>query len=134
MEKWIEVYKGVIPTGEYIAEIITGEEKGTVIYLESKDNLIKIDFGALSAIRILDEGVVLQELFNESEFIKFQKDKFANSIYKIESGDFGNFVKKCSGKTYYHYVSFEHYLIITLNYYIEVVSQWEPEIEVNSKK
>lgn len=130
MEKWIEVYEGVIPTGEYLAEIITGDENGVMICLESKDNLIKIDFGTLSAIRILDEGVVLQELYNELEFIKFQKHKFANTIYKIEGGDFGKFIKECSGETYYDLTNFEHYLIITLNYFIEVVSQWEPEIDI----
>lgn len=131
MEKWKEIYKGVIPPGDYVTKVKIGEEEGVVIILESNHNSIRIDFGALSAIRILDEGVVLQELFREEELTKYSKDKFINTIYKIKKGEFGEFVKKISGDTFYDYIKYEHYIIITLNYYIEVISQWEPEIEVN---
>lgn len=131
MEKWKEIYNGLIPKGNYVIEAKIGEEKGVVIVLESREYSVNIDFGALSAIRILDEGVVLQKLYNEIELKKYSKDKFLNTIYKIEGGDFEEFVKKINGETLYDYIKYEHYIIITLNYYIEVISQWEPKIVVN---
>lgn len=130
MERWIEIYKGKIPCGKYVAEIIAGEEKGTIIHLENKENKIEIDFGALYAIRILDEGVVLLELFNENEFDRYQKGGFDNTIYKLEQGEFGNFVKKINGNISYDAMQYEHYLVVTLNYYIEIISPWKPEIRV----
>ena len=132
MEKWVEIYKGVIPPGRYTTEARCGEKEGVVIFLESKENSVKLDFGALSAIRILDEGVVLQEIFNKSEFERYDENEFSNTIYKLDEGDFGKFIKKLSGETVYDFLEYGHYLIITLNYYIEVVSRWEPDIEVIS--
>jgi len=132
MENWIEVHKDVIPPGKYTTVVKCGEEDGVMISLESREYSIKIEFGALSALRILDEGMVLQDLYCKSEFEKYDADKFANTIYKVEGGDFEKFIKKITGETVYDYIEYKHYIIITLNYYIEVVSRWEPGIEVVS--
>lgn len=130
MEKWIEICKGLIPIGQYTVEMENGEGNGLVIKLENKNNLVVIDFGAISAVRMLDEGIILQGLFDDSELKKYKVNGFANTIYKIENGDFGNSIKKMSGDMY-DALKLGHYLVITLNYVIEIISSWEPEIDIS---
>lgn len=132
MEKWNEIYEGIIPIGEYLVEITNGEEKGLIIKLESIVNLVKIDFGEVQAIRVFDEGILLQGIFKESEVGKFKENNFPNTIYRIVNGEFENSVRKISGEIY-DILNLKHYVIITLNYVIEIISQWEPEIKVNIK-
>jgi len=129
MEKWQEIFEGVIPIGKYLAEVRNGEEEGLVILLENIEYSVKIDFGAVSAIRIFDEGILLQGTFEESELAKYKRDNFTNTIYKLSGGEFENSVRKMSGEIY-DILNLEHYLIITLNYVIEVISRWKPEISV----
>lgn len=131
MEKWMETCKGDIPKGKYLAEVRNGEEEGLVILLECEVYSVKIDFGAIPAVRMLDEGILLQGTFDESELMRYKNDNFSNTIYKIEDGQFERSVRDMSGE-FYDISNFEHYLIITLNYVIEVISEWEPDIEVIS--
>ncbi|MGC6768258.1 hypothetical protein [Enterococcus sp. LJL51] len=130
MEKWKEVFKNEIPNGNYQVSLNNGEQRGLHIELESFTHRIAIDFGVVSAIRMLDEGTLLNNTFyNESELSKYKVNNFSNVIYLIEDGQFGRFVKdKC--KDMYDILNLKHYLIITLNYCIEVITRWEPEIEV----
>ncbi|MBC2399778.1 hypothetical protein BD780_000914 [Clostridium tetanomorphum] len=68
--------------------------------------------------------------------MKFQNIKrtiFSNTIYKIQYGKFGNFIKKTSNELY-DYLDLNQYIIITINYVIEVISQWGPSIEVLKNK
>jgi hypothetical protein len=132
MEKWIEVFKNIIPNDIYTVEIKSGEEVGIIVNLESIRHLVNLDFGAVTAYRMIDEGVILQGLFDELEVEKYKQDSFANKIYKIENGQFGQSIKKIYGELY-DILGCEHYVIITMNYVIEIVSQWEPELEVVSK-
>jgi len=132
MEKWIEIFKGVIPNDTYTAEVKSGEEVGLIVTLESKENLVTLDFGAVSAFRVIDEGMILQGAFDDSEVENLKKNNFSNKIYKIENGDFGKSVKKMYGELY-DILGYEHYLIVTLNYVIEITSQWKPEIKVISR-
>lgn len=54
------------------------------------------------------------------------------TIYKIQDGEFGNFIKKTSNEVY-DYLGLSHFVIITINYVIEVISEWEPSIEILKK-
>jgi len=127
MEKWIEVFKAIIPNDTYTAEIKSDEEVGLIVNLESSRHVVKLDFGAVTAYRVIDEGVILQGLFAELEVEEYKQGGFENKIYKIENGQFGQSIKKMYGELY-DILGCQHYLIITLNYVIEIVSQWEPEI------
>ena len=91
-----------------------------------------MDFGAVSAYRMIDEGMILQGEFAASEVKTFKKNNFANKIYRIENGEFGDSVKRMYGDLY-DILGYEHYVIVTLNYVIEIASQWKPIIEVISK-
>jgi hypothetical protein len=132
MSDLIEIFKNKIPTGKYQTSAKNGEESGLLIDLESNDYLVKIDFGVVSAFRMLDEGIVLGEIFGEKETATHAEDNFSNTIYQVQNGEFSNFIKMTSNELY-DYLNLKHYVILTMNYVIEVISKWEPSIEVNKK-
>lgn len=133
MEQWEEIYKNIIPVGKYQTLVKNGEESGFAIRLESNECIANINFGEVSAFRMLDEGIVLEGIFDENEISKYKKNNFSNTIYKIQDGEFGNFIKMTSNELY-DYLGLKHYVIITINYVIEVISEWEPSIEVLKNK
>ncbi len=55
---------------------------------------------------------------------------FPNIIYQIKNGEFYEFSKKIAGELC-DLLELKHYVIITMNYIIEVITQWEPEITIN---
>lgn len=132
MERWEEIFKGVIPAGNYQTKVENGEENGLLISLESDKYICSIECGIVSAFRMLDEGLIMDELFNDDEVLKYKNTNFSNTIYKIENGEFREFVEKIN-KSVNEYLELTHYLIITMNYVIEVMSQWEPNINVYKK-
>jgi len=129
MEKWVEVFNGIIPEGTYTAELKNGDENGLVIRLKSKKTMVSIEFGLVSAVRMLDEGIILQGLFDDTELKKYKSENFKNIIYRVTNGDFEKAVKEMSGEIY-DVLEMTQYLIVTLNYVIEVISQTEPVIKV----
>lgn len=131
MEQWEEIINP-IPVGNYQTIVKNGEESGLVIQLESAENIVDINFGAVSAFRMLDEGIVLGEVFIESEILKYKADNFSNIIYKITGGEFAKFIKNVSNNLY-DYLDLKHYIIVTMNYLIEIVSEWEPSIDILRK-
>lgn len=132
MERWEEIYKNTIPVGKYQILVKNGEEAGLIIELEDNEYIVNIDFGIVSAFRMLDEGIALKGIFDENEILKYKKNNFSNTIYKIQDGEFGKFIKRGSNELY-DYLSLKHYVIITMNYIIEVISEWEPSIEISKK-
>lgn len=132
MEQWEEISKNTIPVGEYQAIVKNGEEEGLFIQLESNEFIVDINFGVVSAFRMLDEGIVMEGLLEENEVSKYKDDNFSNIIYKVKEGEFGKVIKNVSNGLY-DVLGLEHYIIITTNYLIEVISKWEPIIEVVKK-
>ncbi|GGC84989.1 hypothetical protein [Enterococcus wangshanyuanii] len=134
MEKWIDRFSGLIPHcgHDYLVSIKSGDIDGLVLELEyGKDEKEKvvIDFFATKAMRVADEGMYLREIFCDEEIEKFKGQGFKSVIYEIQDGDFGNFIKKTSGGLYEH-LNMKHYIIITLNYVIDVISVVDPEITI----
>jgi hypothetical protein len=131
MEHWEEI-KNSIPLGKYQTIVKNGEESGLVIQLESTDNIVNINFGVVSAFRMLDEGIVLGGVITDSEILKYKANNFSNIIYKITGGEFGKFIKNASN-ILYDFLDLKHYTILTMNYIIEIVSEWEPRIFILRK-
>ena len=132
MEIWEEIYENAIPKGNYCTSIKNGEISGLNIELESSEYIVKIYFGAVSALRMLDEGILLKEIFCEDAVRTFKDKKFSNIIYKIKDGEFDKFVKSaCNGL--FDYLDLKHFILVTMNYVIEIITEWEPSIEVNKK-
>ncbi len=129
MEKWNEIFKGSIPVGKYLASVANGDELGLIVQLKNDSNIINIDFGAVSVLRMLDEGIVLQDLFEPNAFDELWEKKFPNTIYLLENSELSRFTNKICSELYEDF-KLKHYVIITLNYVIEVITRWEPTIEV----
>ncbi|MBC1448705.1 hypothetical protein IBB56_09935 [Listeria welshimeri] len=136
MEIWKDTFIKQIPKDEYTIDLNNGEEEGLKIVLNGENDCHKVllDFGAVSSYRLLDEGIVLNEnLFNQDEVEKYKKDNFQSTIYRIENGEFSKFINDISNDMFDVY-SMKHFIIITLNYVIEVVSSFEPTIKILNKE
>ena len=129
MEKWKEVFAGVIPQGNYQTLITNGEDKGLTLELKSSKSHVVLNFGAVLAVRMLDEGIVQKELYSDSEIEKFKKDGFKNVIYEVKGGEFARQIQMISDG-YLENSRMKHFVIITQNYNIDIITEWEPEINI----
>ena len=123
MENWNVVFDGIIPQDNYQTQITNGEYKGLIIELESNNHHVIINFGVVQAIRMLDEGIVQNELYLDSEVEKFKKDGFKNVIYEIKEGQFLREIQNIAGG-YCEVLNVKHYIVITQNYNIEIITEW----------
>jgi len=133
MEKWKEIFEKTIPIGKYQVSVKNGDEAGLLIKLESNEYFVDINFGAVSALRMLDEGILLNELYNNQTIAKYKNNGFSNVIYQVLEGEFDTFVRNACNELY-DYLKLKHFIIITMNYVTEVISEWEPVIKVTTKK
>ena len=108
-----------------------GEENGLVIELNSSKHNVVIDFGVTVAVRILDEGIVLNNLFDNEQVEDFRIAGFDNTIYQIKHGEFDDFFKLIGGELH-ELLDFKHYVIISENFIVEVMAEWQPTVEVFS--
>lgn len=131
MEIWKEVYKGMIPKDTYKTWITNSEERGLDIELWGSAYHVTIKFGNVSAIRILDEGIVQEGVYPNEEISKYKKNNFINCIYKLENGKFGREIEEMSSG-FIDMVSIRHYVIITDNFNIDIVTEWEPALKIDT--
>ena len=97
--------------------------------LESNDCHVVMNFGFVRAVQMLDEGIVQNELYSESEIEKFKKDNFKNVIYQVEEGKFAKQIQDVADGLW-ETLDVKHYVVITQNYNIDIITEWEPEIDV----
>lgn len=129
MENWNEIFAGIIPQDNYQTQITNGEDKGLVLELKSNNNHVILNFGVVQAIRMLDEGIVQKELYSYNELEKFKKDGFKNVIYEVTGGEFAKQIQNISDG-YLETLNAKHYVVITQNYNIDIITEWEPEINI----
>ena len=136
MEKWKEYRKGIIPKDQYAGKISYKEGMKPVIDLQSwyrgeNTNYVKIEFNQALSVRVFEEHSAFCDVFDESE--PFWEDHCANVIYEVENGNYVNNLKKAArGKL--DRVRIYHYVIFTLNYYYEIVTDSEPVITAKNEK
>lgn len=129
MERWKEVFVGVIPQGIYQTKITNGEDKGLILELKSNNSHVILDFGIVQALRMFDEGIVQNGLYLDSEIERFKKNGFKNIIYQVEEGEFAKQIQEiCDG--FWEALDVKHYVVITQNYNIDIITEWEPKIHV----
>lgn len=129
MEKWKEVFAGIIPQGNYETQISNGEVKGLILELKSDNSHVVLNFGMVQAVRMLDEGVVQKELYSDSEVDKFKRNGFKNVIYEVTGGEFAKQIKNIADG-YWEILDAKHYVVITQNFNIDIITEWEPEINI----
>lgn len=130
MEKWKEVFGGIIPKAVYQVQLINGEKQGLTIKLSSSQTYVMINFGMVQAVRMLDEGIVQSNLYSENEIRKYKDNDFRNIIYEVQDGEFSEQINQISDG-YGEALNLKHYVVITQNYNIDIVTEWEPTIEIS---
>lgn len=129
MEKWQEVFIGKIPKAVYQIQLLNGEKQGLIIELSGNQICVMIKFGMVQAVRMLDEGIVQSNLYSDNEIKKYKDNNFQNVIYEVQEGQFGKQVNKISNG-YGEVLNLKHYVVINQNYNIDIVTEWEPTIEI----
>ena len=132
IEIWEKAFKGKIPKEKYEMLLQNGEKDGLIITLSSVRHNVFINFGAVSAIRMLDEGIVLNNLFDYKQIEEFRKNGFDNTIYQILDGEFDRFVREIGGDLC-DCLNFKHYIVVSLNFIVEIITEWEPDIIIENK-
>ena len=130
MEKWKEVFGGIIPKAVYQVQLINGEKQGLTIKLSSSQTCVMINFGMVQAVRMLDEGIVQSNLYSENEIRKYKDNDFRNIIYEVQDGEFSKQINKISDG-YGEALNLKHYIVITHNYNIDIATEWKPTIEIS---
>ena len=129
MEKWNIVYEGKIPKEDYAAYLNNSDEYGLSVKLVGLSTTVDIFFGAGASVRMLEEFMIPYRIVKSA--LKNRKIRgFSNVIYEIIDGDFGNFVKEALLELYEEQ-NHKHYIIVTMNNIVEVVTGWDPEISVH---
>ena len=129
MEKWEEIFIGKIPKAVYQIQMLNGEKQGLIIELLSANVCVKIKFGMVQAVRMLDEGIVQNGLYSDTEIKRYKGDNFSNVIYKVQHGEFSKQINQISDG-YGEILDLKHYVVITQNYNVDIVTEWEPTIEI----
>lgn len=133
MESWKEYQKGIIPNDEYLGRVVYQEGMKPVIELDPlsiKDiTSINIEFNQVYSIRVFEEHSAVWKIFEES--LKFDDNHYENVIYEIENGDYTNDIKNAAGENLYG-ITIKQYVVFTLNYYFEIVTDSEPTIKIIS--
>lgn len=135
MEILKEVYKGKIPKDNYYIQISNDEKGAITIELESSINgFIYITFERYEAIRMLEERILLNDLFYTiPEPSKSENGSFGNVIYELEGGTFIRYLEEINEdkKRLNH---MHNYVLVTMDYFIEIVTDVEPNFHIIKKK
>lgn len=133
MEKWKEIFIGKIPKAVYQMQLTYGEKQGLTIELSNSHTCVMIKFGVVQAVQMLDEGIVQSGLYRDSEIQKYKETGFQNVIYEVQDGEFAKYIKQISDG-YGEVLNLMHYVVITSNYNVDIVTEWEPTIEILPEK
>ena len=136
MENWKIYREDEIPKDVYIGDISYAEDNNPVIKLENWHNgriinYIKLEFKNMYSVRVFEEGKALNKIFED--IMKFKPDRRKNVIYEVEDGDYAKEVRKIVGKKLIGTKVYQ-YVIMTENYFFEIVTASEPVITMMEEK
>ena len=136
MENWKIYREDEIPKDVYIGDISYVEDNNPVIKLENWHNgriinYIKLEFKNMYSVRVFEEGRALNKIFED--MMKFPPDRTLNVMYEVEDGDYAKEVRKIVGKKLIG-TKIHQYVIMTENYFFEIVTASEPVITMMEEK
>ena len=136
MENWKIYREDEIPKDVYIGDISYVEDNNPVIKLENWHNgriinYIKLEFKNMYSVRVFEEGKALNKIFED--IMKFKPDRRKNVIYEVEDGDYAKEVRKIVGRKLIGTKIYQ-YVIMTENYFFEIVTASEPVITMMEEK
>ena len=129
MEIWQAVFPDIIPKENYQTQLSNGRFQGLILKLKGRFHCVVLKFGIVQAIRILDKGIVQNDLYSCSNLSNLKSEGFKDIIYEVIDGEFGKQIQNISCG-YYDTLEERHYVIITNDYNIDVVTEWQPEITI----
>ncbi|WP_429954937.1 hypothetical protein [Enterococcus sp. AZ192] len=125
LEKWHEYNQSDVPIDNYEVSEVVQNSEGTVIKLIGEKNNMNITFGFVDSLRITDEGRRIRT-YNEIESIqKYRENFIGNPLYKVEQSEYVEWIKKESAG---FCEDVDHYVIITENDLIDILSTFPPTI------
>ena len=136
MENWKIYREDEIPKDVYIGDISYVEDNNPVIKLENWHNgriinYIKLEFKNMYSVRVFEEGRALNKIFED--MMKFPPDRTLNVMYEVEDGDYAKEVRKIVGRKLIGTKIYQ-YVIVTENYFFEIVTASEPVITMMEEK
>jgi len=136
MENWKIYREDEIPKDVYIGDISYVEDNNPVIKLENWHNgriinYIKLEFKNMYSVRVFEEGMALNKIFED--IMKFKPDRRKNVIYEVEDGDYAKEVRKIVGRKLIGTKIYQ-YVIMTENFFFEIVTASEPVITIMEEK
>lgn len=131
MEKWKEINQDIIPKGEYITDLRYGEDHGLIVTLVNHQFSITLDFGVVVSIQSIDEGVMITPPYADEPFSLYWNKHFDTILYQIENSSYHEYIHQIT-KTLYKKKELRHYLLVTLNYFINIISIWGIDISVEN--
>lgn len=127
-ERWKEVCRYKIPEGIYQMVSINSNRSELSIGLSGNGSCIQVKFQKALAMRMLDKKIIPDNLYPEREKGRFRTAQFKNVIYQIENGEFGDFIKE-NGNENVCLKDYNHYIVMSENYVVEIVAEGEPEVK-----
>lgn len=131
-ETWHEAFPGTIPQDTYTIHLQYGERQGLTILLEGNTHNVTMTFGNVQAANILDEGIQLggPGITNHDQL---RSSNFAATLYLVENGYYAAHIKSQMSPALYETFNLRQYVLVTLNYVVEIISGFEPTIQTRSK-
>ncbi len=124
-EKWIEYLSDVIPSGKYEVIKILQDCNGTIINLDSKERQLIVKFNFVDALRICDEGRRIVTYNEIIDIQKYRENFYGNPLYEVKNSSFCEWlIFESSGFC----VDVKHYVILTINHIIDIITSETPEI------
>ena len=68
-------------------------------------------------------------MYSDKEIEKYKKQDFENVIYELTDGEFEKTIRKISAGII-DLLETKHYVVITRNFNIDIITEWEPELNV----
>ncbi len=129
MEKWMNYDGGKIPLGNYeLIETIQNCD-GTTIKLQSELHNIILKFEFVDSIRITDEGRRIKTYNEIPDIQKYRENFYGVPLYRVENSEYCKWLVQESAGIY---TEFQHYVIITINDIVDVISDVPPKILVRN--
>lgn len=126
LERWYEYDDSNIPIDTYEVSEIVQNSEGTIIKLVGKENNIDVIFGFVDSLRITDEGRRIRTYNEVAGIQKYRENFVGNPIYKVEQSKYVEWIEKESAG---FCGDVEHYVIITENDLIDIISTFPPAFE-----
>lgn len=135
-ELWHDTFANIIPKDTYTMQLEQGEKQGLIILLEGLHHEVTLNFGIVQAVNILDEGVQLNEPcgVSRANLDHLRKTGYSNTLYLVENGAYGAYIRASMTADVYDFMKLRQYDIVTLNYVVEIVTAYEPEIQIRDKQ